>query len=216
MTMPVQDLVKAEKFWDRISRNYEKRPIKNTQAYNQTLAATKKYLDGQELVLECGCGTGSIALEFAGHVKDISAFDISSKMIAIATRKAAERQIENIEFVQGTLFDERFENESYHLVLAFNVLHLLDEPQKVVHRIGDLLKPGGLFISGTVCLREKQTIWNLVALILKKTGIIPPVNSFEIAELKSVITAENFELIETDIFFPDPPRLFMVAKKCAA
>ena len=67
-------------------------------------------------------------------------------MIEAARAKAVERKIENIDFAQATLFDERFERGFFDVVLAFNILHLLKHNQQAIGRITELLKPGGLFI----------------------------------------------------------------------
>jgi ubiquinone/menaquinone biosynthesis C-methylase UbiE len=204
---------KSEKFWDKRSKSYEKRAIKNKLAYNITLETTKKYLNMSDIVLECGCGTGTIAIEFADSVKKITATDISMKMIEIAKRKAEERKIENIEFVQSTIFDERLKKESFNVIYAFNVLHLLENIENVMQRINELLIPGGLFISGTVCLREKNILWSFCSFFLNKIGLIPYVNCFKVSELEGFITNEGFKLVETGIYYPNPPRRFIIAKK---
>jgi ubiquinone/menaquinone biosynthesis C-methylase UbiE len=203
---------KSEKFWDNESSRYEKRAIKNTDAYKKTLDNTKKHLNANDVVLECGCGTGTMAIELAGSVTEISALDISSKMIAIAEQKAVAAKISNVHFSHSTIFDERFQKRSFNVVLAFNVLHLLEDTQKVFQRVNELLVPGGLFISGTVCLGENK-LWTVLSFILSKTRLVPHVRSFRISELEDSVTKEEFQLIETAIFFPKPPRRFIVARK---
>lgn len=51
--------------------------------------------------MDFGCGTGLIANEIAEYVKGIHAIDISSNMIAIAEKKAKERNIANINYAHG-------------------------------------------------------------------------------------------------------------------
>ena len=48
-----------EKFWDKVAKKYAKSPIKNLQAYNETMERTKTHLSVGDSVLEVGCGTGS-------------------------------------------------------------------------------------------------------------------------------------------------------------
>ncbi len=132
-----------------------------------------------------------MALEFADHVTEITATDISAQMIEIAKRKTAEQKVENIDFVQAMLFDERLKNESFHVVMAFNVLHLLGDTQKVMQRVYELLKPGGLFISGTVCLREKGQLWGIITSILNKTGLILHIDCLTMAEMESFAADER-------------------------
>ncbi|MBT4442595.1 MAG: class I SAM-dependent methyltransferase [Oceanospirillaceae bacterium] len=43
------------------------------------------------------------------------------------------------------MFEEKFQNESFDVIFAFNMLHTLPNPQNITHRINDLLKPDGPF-----------------------------------------------------------------------
>ena len=121
-------------------------------------------------------------------MKEIHAIDISYKMIEIAEEKAAISKIENVNFIQTDISDKRFKKESFDVILAFNMLHTLSNPQNVLRRIFELLKPKGLFISVTPCLGEKMsffiTIQILLVQILCKIGIIPiPIRRLKSSEL---------------------------------
>ena len=203
----------SEKFWDKLSASYEKGVIKNISAYNKTLDATKKHLRTDDIALDLGCGTGSIALKLAHSVEKITGVDISSKMIKIAKEKAISQETVNVEFLKSNLFDEKFTKGSYNVILAFNILHLLENTPKVMQRIAELLKPGGLFISGTVCLGEDNKLLRILLPTFNKLNLLPHVNNFNIAELESYMTNETFEIIETEIYFPTPPVRFIVSKK---
>ncbi len=136
----------SELFWGRIAKNFDRQEENVAQARGKTVERTKKYLRGSDVLLDYGCGTGALAVELAGSVKTVQGIDISSKMIAAAKRKAEERNIENIDFRQSTLFDHRLEKESFDVVLASGILHFIKDPQKAVQRIYELLKPGdGLY-----------------------------------------------------------------------
>ena len=132
----------------------------------------RKYLRDSDVILDYGCGTGLISSEIASDVKMIHAVDISSKMIRIAKRKADKRKIENIQYVHTTIFDERYTRESFDVILAFNVLHLLDDTHKVIQKMNELLKPGGLFISEIPCMGEKESFLSILISLASKIGII--------------------------------------------
>lgn len=53
-------------------------------AYEDTLGRTKSYVTADDRGLEMGCGTGSTALLFAPHVREIMGTDLSPAMIKIA------------------------------------------------------------------------------------------------------------------------------------
>ena len=104
---------KTEKFWDKISKNFDKQAKHHEQTTNKTVENIKKYLNDSDIVLDYGCATGIITYEIAENVKEIHGIDISSKMIEAAKRKAGERKIGNIDFAQTTIFDKRYKGESF-------------------------------------------------------------------------------------------------------
>lgn len=202
---------KSEKFWDRVSSNFDKQDISNNKEHIKTVETVKKYLNGNEIVLDYGCATGALAIDIADNVKEIHGIDISSKMIDIANGKVDELKNNNIYFEHSNIFEERYKKESFNMILAFNILHLLDDKQNVMQRIKELLKPGGLFISETVCLGERSLL-GFFFIFLSKIGIVPYIKPFRISELEDFI-AENFQIIETKNTSQNPTNYFIAARK---
>jgi len=206
---------KAEKFWDAFSTRYDKITVKAERTLSKTIVNTSRYLKADDTVLDFACGTGSITTGIAHEVKRIYAIDISSKMIDVAKRKAAEAKIENIDFSHVSIFDAVFKNETFDIILAFNVLHLLDYPQITIRRINELLKPGGLFISSTECGGENRwALINILSSIISRIGLVPYIKFFSIPELEYCISIESFEILKTENFHTfKQPNHFVVAKK---
>jgi len=202
----------AQKFWDRAADTYDREEKKDQQTYLKIIEKTRRHLKTDDSVLDFGCGTGLVSNEIAGNVKQIHAIDISSKMIGIAKDKAANRKIENIEYSYSTIFDERNKKGSYDVILAFYILHLVEDIQTVMQRMNELLKPGGLIISATPCMGEKPILNSLFS-IAGKIGIIPNIRAFKKNELEDSIANENFEMIETEWLHQNSPQYFIVAKK---
>lgn len=203
----------AEKLWDKLSVNFDKRVKKHKQTYIKYIEKTGKYLNAKDIVLDFACGTGLIANNIAEKVQKIYAIDISSKMLEAAERKADEIKIENIDFAQTSIFDEKYEKESFDVILIFNVLHILEDTQKHIQRINELLKPGGLIISATPCLGEKQTFLKILINVLKKIGMVQYMNLFKTNELEDSLAKVNFRIVETEIMHHNPTNYFIVAKK---
>jgi ubiquinone/menaquinone biosynthesis C-methylase UbiE len=200
-------------FWDKLADKYSKKPVKDMENYNKTLDCTRKHLSANDKVLEVGCGTGTTALLLAPSVKQITASDISSRMIEIARNKAITRGVENVRFARGTLFDENLGEGSFEIVMAFNFLHLLEDIPGAVRRVHELLKPGGSFISKTICLAEQSRLWGLLVAVMKPLGFAPYVDCLKVAELEDIITNADFEIVETGFYPPSPPSRFIVARK---
>jgi 2-polyprenyl-3-methyl-5-hydroxy-6-metoxy-1,4-benzoquinol methylase len=216
--MKIKEMNKAEKFWDMVANSLDKTEKRLEPIYLKLIENTKNHLHVSDIVMDYGCGTGTISVEIADKVKKIHAIDISSKMLEIAKRKAVERKIENLDFIQATLFDERFTRESYDVILAFGILHLLENNQLIIQRITELLKPGGLFISSTPCLAEKMTFLTKLqfypVFLLVKIGLISGImKRFKISELNNLVATENIQLIETESIFHKLTAYYIVAKK---
>lgn len=204
---------RSETFWDMLAYDYDKKTRKFEQMFITTVEYAKKYLTASDIVLDYGCGTGIEAIELADTVNTIHGIDISSNMVETAKRKAAERKIGNIDFAQTTLFDEGYTRESFDVILVFNVLHFLEDTQKVMNRIHELVKPGGLMISVTPCSGEKKSFLNMLFSRFMKTGIFPYVRFFTFSELEDSITQGNFHIIENKKLHTTEEHYFIVAKK---
>ncbi|MBZ0217889.1 MAG: class I SAM-dependent methyltransferase [Fimbriimonadaceae bacterium] len=208
----------ATKFWDSKAEKYAKSSIRDMDAYNYTLERTRSYLAQNDRVLEVGCGTGSTALLLASNAGHIIASDLSPNMIAIATEKAREQGVSNISFVAADLFDRMIDGEPYDAIMAFNVLHLLEDTANGIRRINELLKPGGTFISKTVCLPEsgihcKLQFMRMVLPLMQMLGMAPYVNLMKINELEDIISSQGFKIIETGSYPASPPLRYIVARK---
>jgi len=204
---------KTESFWDRAAAKYARSPIKDMEAYEKTLARVRANLKADDHVLEVGCGTGSTALLLADAVREITASDVSSAMIEIAKGKAADQKIANVTFVHATPFDDALGATAYDAVLAFNLLHLLEDLPAAIRRLRDLVGPGGLFISKTPCLSEKKGFLRPVISLMRLFGAASYVNFFSIKTLEEEIAKAGFDIVETGDYPPSAPSRFIVARK---
>ncbi len=209
---------KSKKFWDQSASNYDNTEEKFEFIHSRSRKNTKRYLKDTDIVLDYGCGTGTTACEISGLVKSVRAIDISTGMIEIAKGKAATGGVVNVDFEQADIFDEEFENGSFDMVLAFNMLHTVPDPESVVQRTVELLKPGGLFISVTPCLGGKKSAFVSLQILLVrallKLGVIPvPIRQLKSANLDDLMDDEGLQVIETEEIFKGASSYFMVAKK---
>ncbi len=209
------------RFWDAAADKYARAPIRDLAAYERTLERVRHYLTPRDEVLEVGCGTGTTALRLAPSAKRISALDIAPRMIEIAREKAAAQGVENVRFERGTLDDAKLEPGSFDVVMGFNFLHLLEDLPGAVARVHALLKPGGTFVSKSVCLKEHSRLWAIPLAVLRAMGRAPYVSLLRIAELEGIITDAGFEILETGSYPesrrwpPSPPNRFVVARRSA-
>jgi ubiquinone/menaquinone biosynthesis C-methylase UbiE len=205
----------ATRFWDRIAERYAADPIKDMAGYGRTLERTAALLKPADSVVEIGCGTGTTALRLAPSVSRIIASDVSPAMIAIARKKAEAQGCANVTF-EARAAEERGGPAGLHdAVLAFNVLHLVADRAAVLAEAHRLLKPGGLFISKTPCLKEMNPLIRLAIPVMQLIGKAPPVDVFGAAELEAAVAAAGFTIIERDRHGSGrtDPRIFLVARR---
>ncbi len=204
----------AETFWDNIAEKYAASPIKNVDAYEETLARVRAHLKPEDNVLELGAGTGTTALKLAGDVARITSSDISANMMEIARAKAADEGVHNVRFVQATPMDAALDEDApYDAALAFNLLHLVEDVPGALRHLHALLKPGGLFISKTPCIGQSFSIWPLVVPIMQAIGKAPYVRFLKASELEADFRAAGFEIVEAEAIPRGKPNHFVVARK---
>lgn len=203
---------RSEKFWNRVAVRYSQQPLDDEASFHEMINLTQQYLRASMEVLENGCGTGSTAIILAPYVKHIHTVDISSKMIEIARAKAQTNNIGNISFQQSPF--EALDNEAnaVDVVIAFNLLHLLENKENAVAAIYKSLIPGGLFISNTVCFDNNMHFLKLFAPIGRLLGLMPPVKFFTTQELENCMQTAGFD-IEQSLQNSNSSDVFIAARK---
>ena len=205
---------RSARFWDRIAERYAKKPVADQASYEKKLQVTRDYLEPDMDVLEIGCGTGSTAIAHAPYVKHIRAVDISSKMIEIAQSKADAERVRNVTFVQATIDELAVPDQAMDAVLGLSILHLVENMEEVIGKVYAMLKPGGVFVTSTVCIADSMKFFKFVAPIGKLLGLMPLVKVFTARELEESMTEAGF-VIDYQWQPVKSQAVFMVAKKPA-
>lgn len=200
------------RFWNRAARGYAAKAIGNPDAYARKLTATRRFLSPDSKVLELGCGTGSTAIQHAPHVAQILATDFSEEMVRIARSKARADGVQNIEFAccsAREALDLPFEADA---VLALNLLHLLPDWQEIIQQAYQRLKPGGLFVSSTLCMTDVAPWLRWLLPLGRKLRLLPQISFFSQAELHRAMSEVGFK---TELAFSAGPRngQFMIGRK---
>ncbi|MCL6415577.1 methyltransferase domain-containing protein [Aestuariirhabdus sp. Z084] len=204
----------SEKFWDKKAESYAKSPISDEETYKRKLTETQSLLNPTMRLLEFGCGTGTTAIHHAPHVLHIDAIDISENMLDIAREKASNANIENITFTHSTLTEFNADTASLDAVLGLNILHLLPERQSILTEVARILKPGGIFVSSTVCLGD--SLFRFIKPIVplgKLLGIMPDVYVLRKSELVSEVQNAGFAIERQWYHGMKGMVVFMIARK---
>ena len=200
------------KFWDKVADRYSRRPISDEATYTRKLEVTRDYLQSDMDVLEIGCGTGTTAIAHAPYVKHILATDLSPRMIEIATEKARAAGIDTVTFAASSVDALDVPDASIDVVMAHNVLHLLEDRDRAIVDVCRLLKPGGAFVTSTACLGDMVFLLRLLVPVGRFLRLFPLVKSFSVAELR-----DSFERAGFDIDYEWQPKknaaVFIICRK---
>lgn len=207
-------MTESARFWDKIAEKYSKSPVSDEAAYQRKLAETQSFFSPDMRVVEFGCGTGTTAVHHAPHVEHIDALDISESMLEIGRRRASEAGVENVTFTRGTLIGFGAPPASVDAVLGLNVLHLIEDRRAEIAEASRILKPGGIFVTSTVCLGHSMLRFiKLLAPLGKLLGLMPDLYVLSEAELAREMTDGGFEIERQWHHGKNGIAVFMIARK---
>lgn len=211
--MPIKGNVQsASRFWDRVSRNGSQSVGALGKTGWKTVESSLAWLPRDANVLDFGCGAGMISIELASRVGKIVGIDTSAGMVEQARLNVQRRNVQNAGFLQAELSDGQFQDASFDALLAFNVLHYIEDLPPLFERIQQLLKPGGVFISSTACVRQRRSLMRMLVSIAKKIRLVPQMHFFTSSGLENRLAESGFQIIHTQDLSAMPDR-FIVARK---
>lgn len=197
-------------FWDKVAGIYDITESLNGKVYKSMLRGVKQIVPEGARVLDCAAGTGELSIAASENAEIVVCTDLSLAMLEQAKKKCAKLGIENIRFEERDIFHMTDEDEAYDIVMAGNVLHLIDNPEEAVKELYRVTKRGGKLILPTFV--HKNAGAKVLIDIYKKLGFNPA----------SDFTAESYSKMLNDcklgpvkVTFADGliPLAFAVMKK---
>jgi ubiquinone/menaquinone biosynthesis C-methylase UbiE len=132
--------VQGAPWLDRAERDREEDPDRAIRLLRIPKGAT---------VADVGAGSGNITIRLAkavGPMGKVYANDIQPGMLQILQRSVEKARLTNVMPVLGTIDDPKLPAESIDLAIMVDVYHEFSEPQKMLQRLRDALKPGGRLV----------------------------------------------------------------------
>lgn len=97
-------------------------------------------------LLDVGCGAGHASFVAATQVAQVTAYDLSEKMLAVVQQAAHARGFNNIDTCQGQAETLPFPPASFDVVISRYSAHHWHDVGKALREVKRVLKPGGVFI----------------------------------------------------------------------
>ena len=172
-------------FWDRFAFAYDAAESLNKKAYSDMLYNIVSLTPDNAEVLECAAGTGAISISVAPKAKSVLCTDLSAPMLEKARQKSEKKGLRNITFAERNLLALPDEDNRYDVVIAANVIHLLDNPYAALAELWRVTKNGGLLIVPTFLTNSGKKGFNFVMKCYKLIGF-RPANSFNEAQYREM------------------------------
>src|SRR5438477_3975052 len=153
-------------------------------------------------VADIGAGSGYMTVKLSKRVGAngvVYATDIQPAMIDLLDKRLKKAKLVNVTTILGAIDDPRLPPASIDMALMVDVYHELSQPQVMLRKIQDALKPGGRLV-----LLE----------YLKEDPSIPirPEHKMSVAEAKLEVEAEGFALAKADESLPRQHILIFTAR----
>jgi ubiquinone/menaquinone biosynthesis C-methylase UbiE len=173
----------AAEWLDRTERVEEEEPERALEIIKLVKGST---------VADVGAGSGYMTVKMAkrvGPTGKVYANDIQPEMIDLLRKRLAKEKITNVEAVLGTPDDPNLPASAIDLILMVDVYHEFQQPQAMLRRMRDALKPGG----------------RLVLLEYRKEDPTIPIrleHKMTVAEAKLEVETEGFTLTKVSEVLP--------------
>jgi len=185
-------------FWDFCAPFYDIAEKMNGRSYGEMLKLAESLVPKGATVLEAAAGTGAISIAVSGKASSILCTDISEKMLNVARRKIKKRDIGNIEVASRSIYDLGEADNAFDIVIAGQVLHLVDEPQKAANELRRIAK--SMIILPMSFTKNLRGISKLSFNLYKLLGFAPRVElaADEYGGFLAQLGFEGCEIIQID------------------
>lgn len=208
-------MTKTMKFWDKIADGYSKKPVSDETVYKMKKELTRECFRPDSRVFEFGCGTGTTAISHAPYVKDILATDISPEMLRIAKERAVAAGTQNVTFKQWNVESDPLPGNNYDVVLAFSILHLVNDLPTVLETCQNMICDGGVLVSSTGCLADKKNFLRPILGFLKWIGKVPYIAFLNTERFEESLEASGFQTVHR--WLPEgSDTIFIISRKRTA
>jgi ubiquinone/menaquinone biosynthesis C-methylase UbiE len=125
---------------EAVLRSHRWRTAENSAAY------LLPHLSPGTSLLDVGCGPGTITLDFANRVAPgpVIGVDLAAEVIEAANAEGETHSASNVEFRTADLYALEFDDDSFDIVHAHQVLQHVPDPVAALREMKRVCKPGGL------------------------------------------------------------------------
>ncbi|CCE72440.1 Piso0_000008 [Millerozyma farinosa CBS 7064] len=152
-------------FQKEVSDSHSWRNVENS------LGFMLDYIKESSNILDVGCGPGTITVDLASHVPKghVTGIDTYEDLILQGQQKASDSKQENVFFRVASATSLPFEDNSFDVVVAHQVLLHLADPEAAFREMRRVVKPDGV-----VCCKDAE----LDSLFVFPMALEPPIKYY--------------------------------------
>ncbi|AFY62674.1 trans-aconitate 2-methyltransferase [Synechococcus sp. PCC 6312] len=164
-------------------------------------------LEGDERILDIGCGDGKITAEIAMRLPRgwVLGIDPSREMVAFASSRFGRPVLENLHFEVADARQLPYQNE-FDLVVSFNALHWVVEQDLALCSIRAVLKPGGRALLRLVPSGQRKCLEDIIEEVCHRerwinnfTGFCQPYVHFTPEEYRVLAEKAGFRVVKLNV-----------------
>jgi len=159
-------------------------------------------------VLDLASGTGEPAISLAARVGSeghVTALDLSSELLEIATKRAEERGLTNFSIQQADAHQLPFPDQSFHLVTSRFGVMFFQDCEKALREVQRVLKPGARTCFLAWGPFEQPYFSSMIGVVVKHVGgpaLVPggpdPFRFAQPGSLSSMLRKAGFSNVEEE------------------
>ncbi len=142
----VKRLSESQQYWDAAAASFDNEPdhgLRDPTVFAAWTRLLKTWLPAAPaVILDAGCGTGSLSVALAGLGYQVTGIDLSPAMIALAKAKAMTRG-RTIAFHVMDAAAPRLPSQQFDAIVCRHLLWALPDQTQVLQHWSDLLRPNG-------------------------------------------------------------------------
>jgi len=140
---------------------------------------------GDNLILDAGCGNGSLSFRIAKKGHKVVGIDITKENINFAKKVKDSKGIKNIKFIQMSLTNITFKDELFDIVVSGEVLEHIKNDNKVVKHFNRILKKGGQCV---ISVPQNPDLWSI------EDDWVGHVRMYRKKELRNLLEKNGFKI----------------------
>ena len=203
-----------EKYWSRFSATYDENQeyVVGKTFLNEVKRNINNLTDLGE-VLELGCGTGYFTESIVKNAKHVFATDLSEELLGKARERLGES--DKITFQKENGMAITFTSNKFDTVFMANVIHVIENPQRVLQECYRVLKDNGLLVI-TSFTNHGMKLLEIIKLgfrFIKVWGKPPRHTHFSPDSLCSLIESTGFSIEQSKVLGDKTKSVFIIGKK---